>query len=159
MAWGAIYGTGKSDLVIMERDQDAPRKGYTAKSYQKALAKGLLPIYNGTRQFQQDNARIHNFGGTPQWLQQHCIQWIEWPAHSPDLNPIEHCWKALKQNLTTLFPHIEDLKNNIADRAKLEECMHAAWAAVPQALITRLIESLPRRLRAVIRARSWYTKY
>lgn len=68
MAWGAICVTGKSDLVIMERDPDAPRKGYTAKSYQKALEKRLLPIYDGTWQFQQDNARIYNFRGTPQRL-------------------------------------------------------------------------------------------
>ncbi|KJZ77970.1 hypothetical protein HIM_02607 [Hirsutella minnesotensis 3608] len=58
----------------MERDSAAKKKGYTAKSYQKALSEGLLLVYDGTRRFQQDNARIHNFGGTPQFLQLHGVE-------------------------------------------------------------------------------------
>ncbi|PKK43491.1 hypothetical protein CI102_14005 [Trichoderma harzianum] len=59
-----------------------------------------------------DNARIHNFGGTPEWLQVHGIDYIDWPPHSPDLNPIEHVWKALKENLFYLFPYLYDSKDN-----------------------------------------------
>ncbi|KAK3940958.1 hypothetical protein QBC46DRAFT_363721 [Diplogelasinospora grovesii] len=52
---------GQSDLIVIERDYDAPRQGYTAKSYQKALWEGLLPHYDETRHFQQDNAKIHAY--------------------------------------------------------------------------------------------------
>jgi hypothetical protein len=159
MVWAGIWRGGRTDLVVMERDSDALRNGFTARSYQSALSEGLLPIYNGTRRFQQDNARIHNFGGTPEWLQINGIEYIDWPPHSPDLNPIEHVWKALKEILIKNYPQIRDLKNNKEDRAKLTVWLKEAWWAIPQEKIRKLIESLPRRLRAVIRARGYYTKY
>ena len=64
MAWGAIYRTGRSPIIIMDRDEQSARNGYTARSYQKALSEGLLPIYDGMRLFQQDNARIHTCAAT-----------------------------------------------------------------------------------------------
>lgn len=159
MAWGAIYRTGRSSIIIIERDKQSARKGFTARSYQKALSEGLLPIFDGTRLFQQDNAKIHVCASTAHWLSERVIIQIEWPAHSPDLNPIEYVWKALKQELVTANPHLSNLKKNKAHKAELTECIKKAWAAIPQALITRLIELMPRRLHAVIRARGWYTKY
>jgi hypothetical protein len=48
MVWASIWlnergRARRSPLVIMERDPDAPRRSYSAKSYIKALTKGLLP--------------------------------------------------------------------------------------------------------------------
>ncbi|EAQ83841.1 hypothetical protein CHGG_07812 [Chaetomium globosum CBS 148.51] len=159
MLWGMVWKGGRSDLIVMERDEDAPRRGYTARSYQKALQEGLLPHYNDTRHFQQDNAKIHVCKATEEWLQTRGISWIEWPAHSPDLNPIEHVWAALKKNLRTLFPELWCLKQNCVDIAKFKECLHTAWEAIPQSFIDKLIEGMPRRLAAVKKARGWYTKY
>ena len=36
---------GRSELVIIERDLDAPKKGYLRKLYIITLKKGLLPYY------------------------------------------------------------------------------------------------------------------
>ncbi|KAG7404524.1 Transposable element Tc1 transposase [Fusarium oxysporum f. sp. raphani] len=159
MVWGAIWRGGKSDIVVMIRDQTARRRGYTSQSYQEALSEGLLPIWTGFRQFQQDNARIHTSESTTNWLLEHGISWIDWPAHSPDLNPIEHIWKQLKLNIRKMFPQIELLKNNEVDRAKLIKCIKLAWAGITPEQINVLINSLPRRLDACIRAKGWYTKY
>jgi hypothetical protein len=43
----------------MERDPEAPRGGYTTKSYLSCLREGLLPYYRPRDIFMQDNARIH----------------------------------------------------------------------------------------------------
>ncbi|KJZ69866.1 hypothetical protein HIM_10740 [Hirsutella minnesotensis 3608] len=138
----------------MERDSAAKKKGYTAKSYQKALSEGLLLVYDGTRRFQQDNARIHNFGGTPQFLQLHGVEYIDWPPHSPDLNPIEHVWRLLKDKLAELCPHLAELKKNQASIEELEAHLRSAWEAIPQDRIDSLLSSLPRRLAAVRKARA-----
>ncbi|KJZ77301.1 hypothetical protein HIM_03025 [Hirsutella minnesotensis 3608] len=159
MVWAGIWKGGRTPLVIMRRDPSANRRGYTARSYRNALREGLLPVYDGTRGFQQDNARIHNFAGTPQWLQAQAIEYIDWPSHSPDLNPIEHAWRALKQRVIELCPHLHDLKRNAASIGELEEKLKVAWDALSQDLFDRLVESMPRGLAAVRRARGYYTKY
>jgi hypothetical protein len=33
MIWGAIYGDRHSDIVIMDRDPNSEKSGYTANSY------------------------------------------------------------------------------------------------------------------------------
>lgn len=45
IVFAIIWISGRLDLVIMERDPDAPRGGYTTKSYLNALKDGLLPFY------------------------------------------------------------------------------------------------------------------
>jgi hypothetical protein len=50
MVWACVWlderGVAqRSKLVIMERDPDAKKRGYSGKSYMEALTKGLLPYY------------------------------------------------------------------------------------------------------------------
>ena len=52
IVWGAIWLGGRSELIIMERDPDAPKNGYTSWSYIEALTKGLLDEYTPGRIFQ-----------------------------------------------------------------------------------------------------------
>lgn len=64
MVWAAIWLDNRgrpyrSELIIMERDSESPRNGYSSYSYIKALEVGLLPYYQPGVRFQQDNARIH----------------------------------------------------------------------------------------------------
>ncbi|KAF2178709.1 hypothetical protein K469DRAFT_717923, partial [Zopfia rhizophila CBS 207.26] len=73
----------------------------------------------------------------------HGIWTLEWPLYSPDLNPIEHLWWALKKLAWDAL------------RAALKE----AWKKLPKRLIRQLIESMGRRLAAVRKVRGWQTKY
>jgi hypothetical protein len=58
-----------------------------------------------------------------------------------------------------MFPHLNLLKNNEIDDEELIKCIKLAWAAITTDQINALIDSLPRRLEACIRARGWYTEY
>jgi hypothetical protein len=73
MVWGSIWLGGRSELIIMERDPDAPKNGYTSWSYIEALELGLLPKYQASRFFQQDNAKIHVLNKTKEWFKRHGI--------------------------------------------------------------------------------------
>jgi transposase len=104
MVWACIYigsrgRTQRSPLVIMQRDANAARNGYTADSYIEALEEGLLPSYRSGERFIIDNTRVHTARRTTEFLESHGIWTIDFPPYSPDLNPIEHLWWALKQLL------------------------------------------------------------
>lgn len=45
MVWASFGGFyGRSDLIVMERDEDAPRNGYSARSYLQALEEAMPTI-------------------------------------------------------------------------------------------------------------------
>ena len=164
MVWGCFWVTpnrrvGRSPLIIMERDPDTQRQGYSLKLYTKTLEKGLLPSYLPRQIFQQDNAPIHNAQYTKNWIKSHGIWTIKWPPYSPDLNPIEHLWWALKRLMHKLHPELATIGDSKEDLERLQAALKEAWWKLPKSLIRRLIESLPRRLYAVRKAKGWQTKY
>ena len=56
---------------------------------------------------------------------------IDWPPYSPDLNPIEHLWWALKQKICKLHPELEGQGGGQVDRDSFIEAAQEAWQALP----------------------------
>lgn len=160
MVWGAIGHEFKtSDLIIMSRDQSASHRGYSAVSYIETLTEGLLPVYNG-QTFQQDNAPIHNAAVTQNWLaEQGILALTGWPPYSPDLNPIEHIWPRLKELVYEVNPALDHVQGREQQRQAMVEALREAWNRIPDHVVDACIESMPRRLQAVIDAEGWQTKY
>ena len=149
----------QSELIFIVRDLTAKKKGYTSWSYIKTLERGLLPIYNG-QVFQQDNAPIHTARNSIDWLHENGINvYLDWPAYSPDLNPIEHMWPRLKETIYQQNPELEaDLKPK-QQLAGLHKVLPRAWASIKHEIVQALVESMPRRIQAVIDTEGWHTKY
>ncbi len=101
--------------------------------------------------FQQDLAPAHTAKGTESWFNDHGVTVLDWPANSPDLNPIENLWSIIvKRKMTDTRP------NNADD---LKAAIKATWASITPELCHRLIASMPRRIDAVIHAKRGPTKY
>lgn len=163
MVWTSVWLSERgqprrSPLIIMERDLDAPRSGYTAKSYIHALERGLLPYWRRSQLFMHDNARIHTSRAAMAFLRDHGIQPIRWPAYSPDLNPIEHLWWHLKKRMYKFYPQYSNYSVAQEQWDGFCKALKDCWRRIPGRLIRRLILSMPRRLDACRRARGWQTK-
>jgi hypothetical protein len=107
----------------------------------------------------QDNAPVHTAYHSRNWLEEHGIATIDWPPYSPDLNPIEHMWWALKRKLHELHPEFDHIGTSEDEWERFERGLQEAWAAIPDSLIRTLILSMPRRLDAVKFSRGYQTKY
>ena len=102
--------------------------------------------------FQQDGASIHRAKVVEEWFRKRKIAKLDWPAQSPDLNPIENLWGELKKR-------IAQKGKDITSKKVLWRVLEDEWEATPLDLCQKLIDSMPARLDAVIRAKGGHTKY
>ncbi|GFW90608.1 transposable element Tcb1 transposase [Trichonephila clavipes] len=102
--------------------------------------------------FMDDNAPCHRTVAAEQLLESEDIERMDWPARSPDLNPIEHVWDFLGRRLAahTLPPvTIRELRLALQDE----------WAAMPQQSIDTLILSMGRRCETCLAVRGDHIPY
>lgn len=149
MVWAGISAEGKTDLIIL-------RGGVTAQVYIDQVLRPVVVPYaaavgNGFK-LMQDNARPHAAGITADFLETEGIETLDWPAKSPDLNPIEHLWDSLKKKVNKSIKPDTTLDG-------LQRILIRKWQAIDQAEIRGLIQSMRRRVIAVQESEGGHTKY
>jgi transposase len=109
----------------------------------------------------QDNAKIHTANVIQDWFEENNIEVMDWPPYSPDLNPIEHVWKHLKEKMHERYPDISNTPGGPdAVRERLSQVLPEIWEKdISGEFLESLWESMPQRVEAVIKANGWYTKY
>ncbi|GFV82994.1 hypothetical protein TNCV_1180081 [Trichonephila clavipes] len=80
------------------------------------------------------------------------MQLLPLSAYSKDMSPIEHVWDLVGRRLTR-DPHPVASKDEFLLR------IQAIWNSLQQVDIQNLLDSLLRRMAALIAARGGYTKY
>lgn len=150
LVWAGISSASRTELVLIENGT------LTSERYVEEILNeyaGPFMINLGENAvFMHDNARPHTGQIVNNYLQEMNINCMEWPARSPDLNPIEHAWDELGRCVRQRNPPpitLQELKT-----ALIEE-----WENIPQNRIRNLVYSMPNRMTAVIRARGGNTKY
>lgn len=151
MVWGCFCTAGPGYTCKIEGTMDA-------EDYRAILASDLrdsLEYYSNKIPdpiFQHDNDPKHTAKKTKEWLEDSSIEVLDWPSQSPDLNPIEHLWCTTKNKLKE-YPTAPTNTDQLWDRVV------EVWNALTAEECTALIDSMPRRIAAVIAAKGGHTKY
>ncbi len=104
--------------------------------------------------FQQDNAPCHKAQIISDWFLEHDNEFtlLKWPPHSPDLNPIEHHWDVVEREI-----HIMDVQ--LTNLQQLRDAILSIWTKISEECFQHLVESMPRRIKAVLKANGGPTRY
>jgi hypothetical protein len=70
-------------------------------------------LEDGKNIFQEENTPSHTDRYAKWWKCSHSLAVLkDWPAQSPDQNPIEHIWSELARQLRSRLPDIKDTEDS-----------------------------------------------
>lgn len=147
MVWGSISARGKSVLKICDSNVNSDTY---INIIDECLAPTMDVLYPDGFLFQQDNAPAHKAKKTSKFFEDNGIQVLDWPANSPDLNPIENLWALMKHELSCKI---------IKSKSELIGNLYQIWNEIPQETVTSLINSMPNRIKECLDAEGGHTKY
>lgn len=143
--WGCIGLGFKSSLVLLGKkrkrgDDDKPSFRQNSSSYiRQCLSRLHLPE---RYVFMQDGATCHTARATMAYMSRKEMRVLDdWPAYSPDLNPIENVWAELDRRVSNRHPMTQE---------ELERFAVEEWNGLEQSLIDRYVLSFEERLRKCI---------
>jgi len=148
MVWGCMLwdGVGYACKIDGRMDGDL---------YLKILEEDLqesIRYFGKSKGDVKDNDPKHTCKKAQSWFQDNGFRVLPWPAQSPDLNPIEHLWDHLKRKLGKYERAPSEIE-------ELWERVQKEWNKIDADVCQRLIESMPGRFEAVLRAKDCHTKY
>jgi len=146
LVWGCFSKNGVGELVgvtgIMTGDSYI---NILKENLQKSAEKMGMTTFV----LQQDNDPKHKCRVATEFFNDNNINLLEWPAQSPDLNPIEHLWSILDQKVRRSYK---------SKKVTFMEELRKQWELLPKSLLNALVESMLNRLQEVIDNKGGATK-
>src|SRR5579859_1692642 len=139
MVWACFTGDRLGPLIVCDEG------GIGADEYENILYDGLFSLIDdlleppedhetiqvadeNTYLFMKDNAPCHKLGEVLEFLREYNVPVMEWPPHSPDLNPIENLWVALKDHFHKQFIEMfNHLSKSLEARYRYSGVLQEVW--------------------------------
>ncbi|GFU54767.1 transposable element Tc1 transposase [Trichonephila clavipes] len=130
LLWGGIMLNGRTELHIFDRGSVIGDRYYeeVLLPHVRLFLGAIGPDFI----FMDTNARPHRTLAVEELLESEDITRMDWPAYSPDLNPIEHVWDALGRRIAARLHHPENIQ-------QLKQMLIKEWALLPQEMLHQLV--------------------
>jgi transposase len=151
MIWGCMTWKGIGNITNIEGTMNS-------EMYRNILKAELLDTYEWQELdpeeyvFQQDNDPKHTSRLLKDWFAEQDFEVMDWPAQSPDLNPIEHLWDEMERRL-------RNSGENPTSKEDLFKKLLAVWEKIDVETVRKLICTMPQRIADVIQAKGGYTRW
>jgi hypothetical protein len=162
-AWGAIGYGYKSPLLFI--DGSGQKGAFTQQNYlDQVLKPHIEPILEefGVHThkldmeplFMEDGNSAHGHKSTKnccaKWRTSHGIILMPHPSTSPDMNPIEKCWRRIKQAL-------HRRRRQPTTEAEMRAAVTEEWERIPQEWINDLIDKQEHWVNVLVERCGWST--
>lgn len=147
------FGKGRIYLVGNHK------KTFKGEDYDKLIKTSVIDDIKEQFQsrfiYMQDNATVHK-DETTNYIRnlEEIIEVVNWPARSPDLNPIENCWAILKKEVKKQIKNKKVRNYNV-----MFSHVKKAWNSIDNRTILKIYESFENRLVECLKRKGDVTKY
>jgi hypothetical protein len=150
--WGCFSWQGAGPLYRVKGLMDG-------KQYREILKNHMAPYLKKYEEemkcevvFQHDNDPKHTSKVVKNYLKNKSIAVLNWASQSPDMNPMEHAWKYLKDQVTAR----SDKASNLDEVFTIAQ---EEWKNISVEFFRKLILSMTTRVQTVYNVRGRHTKY
>ncbi len=152
MVWGIFYWHTLCPLLPFEHCLNTTIYMSIVADHVHPFMTTVYPSSDGY--FQQDNAPCHKAQVILDWFLEHDNEFtlLKWHPQSPDLNTIEHHWDGVEREI-----HIMDVQPT--NLQQLCDAIMSIWTKISEECFQHLVESMPQRIKAVLKAKVGTTRY
>jgi transposase len=150
MLWGSMATNG---VGCLSQVNGIMRKEDYIDILENNLRESARKLHLGRRwTFQQDNDPKHTAKVVKEWFNNNHIDVMTWPPQSPDLNPIENLWSHLDSR-------VRERPTPPKNATELVAFLKEEWELISSDFTAKLVNSMPRRIAAVINAQGCHIPY
>lgn len=148
--WGCFSERGFGAIHLFTTNLNAKKMCSIYENYLLPTAQNWFGDNTANWVLQEDNDPKHTSKLAKTWKTEHNVNRLPWPAQSPDQNPIEHVWQVLKANVASHHP---------TNLRQLVYWIRREWNALSITYAQQLVQSMSRRVLALISAKGDNTNY